>query len=288
MSDRIIRATAAGAMIRAFVADTKDIVQTAFDHHKTYPVITAALGRTLTAATIMGVMQKSEKDVITLKIDGNGPAGNIVVTADCKGNVKGYAGNPHVDIPLKPNGKLDVSGAVGQGTLTVIKDMGLKEPYVGTTELVSGEIGEDLTYYFTASEQIPSSVGLGVLVDKDYSIKQAGGFIIQLMPFATDDVIDKLEENLSKITSVTNLFESGNSLEEILGILLEGMDIEILDEITPRFVCECSRQKVRDAISLIKKDEIKSMIEDGEPVDVHCDFCNTYYTFEVEELKELL
>lgn len=287
MSDRIIRATAANAMIRAFVADTRETVQCANEHHKSSPVATAALGRTITGTVIMGVMQKAENDKITVKVDGDGPLGNIVVTANSRGEVKGYVSNPLVDIPLKPNGKLDVSGAVGLGTLTVIKDLGLKEPYVGTTELISGELGDDFTYYFTASEQIPSSVGLGVLVDTDYSVKYAGGFIIQLMPFATDEVIDKLEANLSKINSVTALFENDNSLETILNMLLEGLEPEILDEIEPKFVCDCSKEKVYNALTLIAKEEIKSMIDDGDPIEVHCDFCNTYYNFDIDTLREI-
>ena len=262
MSDRIIRATAAGAMIRAFVCDTRELVQTAYEHHDTYPVVTAALGRSLTAAAMMGVMQKNEDEKLTLKIDGDGPIGNIVVTANSQAIVKGYASNPHVDIPLKPSGKLDVSAAVGKGSITVIKDLGLKEPYVGTTDIISGEIAEDITYYFSVSEQVPSSVGLGVLVDTDLSVKRAGGFILQLMPSATDEVIDKLESNISKVTSVTALFEEEGNLEAILGKLLEGFDVEITDEIVPKFECGCSKEKVRDALSLIKKEEIRSMIDD--------------------------
>ncbi len=288
MSDRIIRATAAGAMIRAFVCDTRELVQTAYEHHDTYPVVTAALGRSLTAAAMMGVMQKNEDEKLTLKIDGDGPIGNIVVTANSQAIVKGYASNPHVDIPLKPSGKLDVSTAVGKGSITVIKDLGLKEPYVGTTDIISGEIAEDITYYFSVSEQVPSSVGLGVLVDTDLSVKRAGGFILQLMPSATDEVIDKLESNISKVTSVTALFEEEGNLEAILEKLLEGFDVEITDEIVPKFECGCSKEKVRDALSLIKKEEIRSMIDDGQPVEVHCDFCNTYYKFEIDELKAIL
>jgi molecular chaperone Hsp33 len=275
-------------MIRGFVCDTRALVQTAYEHHDTYPVVTAALGRSLTAATMMGVMQKNEDEKLTLKIDGNGPIGNIVVTANSQAIVKGYASNPHVDIPLKPSGKLDVSAAVGKGSITVIKDLGLKEPYVGTTDIISGEIAEDITYYFSVSEQVPSSVGLGVLVDTDLSVKRAGGFILQLMPSATDEVIDKLESNISKVTSVTALFEEEGNLEAILGKLLEGFDVEITDEIVPKFECGCSKEKVRDALSLIKKEEIRSMIDDGQPVEVHCDFCNTYYKFEIDELKAIL
>ncbi|MCQ2542256.1 MAG: Hsp33 family molecular chaperone HslO [Lachnospiraceae bacterium] len=288
MSDRIIRATAADSMIRAFVADTRELVNTAYTKHHTSPVVTAALGRLLTAGAIMGITQKSESDLLTIKIDGSGPIGHIMVTADYQGRVKGYSAENIVDIPLKPNGKLDVSGALGVGVLTVIKDMGLKEPYVGTTELVSGEIAEDLTYYYMVSEQVPSSIGLGVLVDTDYSVKYAGGFMIQLMPFATDEVIDKLEANLSKVTSVTNLLGEGKSLEDILGILLEGLDPEVVDEVEPSFYCSCSKERVSRALASLGKDELNSMIEDAQPINVHCDFCNSDYEFTPDELKELL
>ena len=287
MSDRIIRATAADSMIRAFVADTRELVNTAYTKHHTSPVVTAALGRLLTAGAIMGITQKSESDLLTIKIDGSGPIGHIMVTADYQGRVKGYSAENIVDIPLKPNGKLDVSGALGVGVLTVIKDMGLKEPYVGTTELVSGEIAEDLTYYYMVSEQVPSSIGLGVLVDTDYSVKYAGGFMIQLMPFATDEVIDKLEANLSKVTSVTNLLGEGKSLEDILGILLEGLDPEVVDEVEPSFYCSCSKERVSRALASLGKDELNSMIEDAQPINVHCDFCNSDYEFTPDELKEL-
>lgn len=288
MSDKIIRATAADAMIRAFVADTRELVNTAYEKHHTSPVVTAALGRLLTAGAIMGITQKSESDLLTIKIDGSGPIGHIMVTADYQGRVKGYSAENIVDIPLKPNGKLDVSGALGVGVLTVIKDMGLKEPYVGTTELVSGEIAEDLTYYYMVSEQVPSSIGLGVLVDTDYSVKYAGGFMIQLMPFATDEVIDKLEANLSKVTSVTNLLGEGKSLEDILGILLEGLDPEVVDEVEPSFYCSCSKERVSRSLASLGKDELNSMIEDAQPINVHCDFCNSDYEFTPDELKELL
>ena len=288
MSDRIIRATAADSMIRAFVADTRELVNTAYTKHHTSPVVTAALGRLLTAGAIMGITQKSESDLLTIKIDGSGPIGHIMVTADYQGRVKGYSAENIVDIPLKPNGKLDVSGALGVGVLTVIKDMGLKEPYVGTTELVSGEIAEDITYYYMASEQVPSSVGLGVLVDKDYTVKQAGGFMIQLMPFASDEVIDKLEENLSKVTSVTNMFEEGLSPEDILNRLLEGLEPEIVDEIVPEFYCSCSKERVSNALASLSKEELQSMIDDGENINVHCDFCNSDYDFTPEELRELI
>ena len=291
MADTIIRATAAGAQIRAFVADTKETVMTAYEKHDTYPVMTAALGRLLTAGALMGAMLKNEGDRLTLKIDGDGPGTGLVVAADYMSRVKGYAVNPHVDIPLKPNGKLDVSGAIGNGTLTVIKDMGLKEPYVGTTNLVTGEIAEDITYYFYLSEQIPSSVGLGVLVDTDCSVKCAGGFILQLMPFANDETIDRLEANLKNITSVTSMYDSGMTAKDILYKLLDGFDVEINDEIKPEYKCDCSRERVENALSLIAEDELNDMIrqagEDGRPAEVHCDFCNTDYYFTKEDPEKI-
>ena len=287
MSDKIIRASAAGGAVRIFVADTREMVNEAFNKHKTYPVVTAALGRLLTAGAMMGVMQKSESDVLTLKIEGGGPIGKVIVTADSKGRVKGFAVNREVDIPLKPNGKLDVSGAIGVGVLTVIKDMGLKEPYVGTTELISGEIAEDLTYYFTSSEQVPSSVGLGVLVDKDYSVKRAGGFIVQLMPFAEESVISAIENNLAEITSVTSLLDEGKSPEDILNILMKGLNPEILDEIVPEYYCDCSREKVEKVLYSLGKKELQSIIDDGKTIEIHCDFCNTYYHYTVDEVKQI-
>ncbi|MBP3470354.1 MAG: Hsp33 family molecular chaperone HslO [Lachnospiraceae bacterium] len=288
MSDVILRAVAGNAEVRIFVADTKELVQESFEKHHTSPVATAALGRLLTAGAMMGAMQKGEKDLLTLKIKGDGPIGSITVTADALSRVKGYVGNPSVDIPLKKNGKLDVSGAIGIGDLTVIKDLGLKEPYIGRTELQTGEIAEDLTYYFTLSEQTPSSVGLGVLVDRDYSVRQAGGFIIQLMPAATEDTISRLEKNLSGITSVTSLLDSGKTPEDILAMITDGMDFEITDHIEPSYYCNCSKERVQKALVSLGKEELTSMIEEGKTIEVHCDFCNRYYYFTVEELGTLM
>ena len=287
MSDMILRASAAGAQIRAFVADTRQLVQSAFEHHHTMPVASAALGRTLTAAAMMGATLKSEGDVLTIQITGDGPLGKVTVTADSHSMVKGFVSNPSLDIPPKPNGKLDVSGGIGNGTLTVIKDLGLKEPYVGTVPLQTGEIAEDITYYFVASEQVPSSVGLGVLVDKDYSIRRAGGVMIQLMPFAEEDTISRLEKNLSQIQSVTQLFEAGLTPEDILEKLLEGLEPKILDTITPEFTCDCSKEKVSRVLISLGDKELDSMIADGKTIEVHCDFCNQYYYYTIEELEEL-
>lgn len=287
MSDRILRATAEDAQVRIFTADTRELVQEAWNRHKTTPVATAALGRLLTAGAMMGAMQKGENDLLTIKIAGDGPIGGITVTADAKSRVKGYVVNPAVDLPLKTNGKLDVSGAVGAGDLIVIRDMGLKEPYTGRTRLQTGEIAEDLTYYFTVSEQMPSSVGLGVLVDRDYSVRQAGGFLIQLMPNATEEAVDRLERNLAKISSVTALLDGGSSPEDILHMIADGMRMEIMDCIVPEYYCGCDRKRVEKALISLGREELNAMIADGETIETHCDFCNRYYYFTVGELEEL-
>ncbi|MBR3040628.1 MAG: Hsp33 family molecular chaperone HslO [Lachnospiraceae bacterium] len=285
--DRIVRATAANAQIRIFAAETKELANEAATRHHTSPVATAALGRLLTAAAMMSTMLKGEDDLLTLRITGDGPIGAVTVTADSSANVKGYVINPEVDLPLNGKGKLDVSGAIGNGRLDVIRDMGLKEPYVGQIPLISGEIAEDLTYYFANSEQVPSSVGLGVLVDTDYSVRRAGGFIVQLLPNADDKVIDMLEENLKKIKSVTALFEEGKTAEDLIEILGEGMDPEITETVPTKFYCNCSKERVTKALISIGKEEIQAMIEEGETVNLNCSFCNTDYPFTVEELKRI-
>ena len=287
MSDYLVRATTADAQVRAFAVTARDTVETARAAHDTSPVMTAALGRLLCAGAMLGSMMKGEADILTLQVQGDGPAGGLTVTADSRGRVKGYAVNPQVILPANSQGKLDVGGAVGAGSLRVIKDLGLKEPYVGQTQLQTGEIAEDLTYYFAASEQVPSSVGLGVLMEKNNTVKQAGGFIVQLMPFAEGNVIEKLEANLSRIHSVTKLLEDGNSPEQILGILLEGMDMEILSDMPVEFYCNCSRERVAKALYSIGKKEMDEMIRDGEPIEVKCHFCNTAYQFSVEDLVQI-
>lgn len=289
MSDYLIRATAANAQIRAFAVESKVLVEKARASHNTSPVVTAALGRLLTAGTMMGVMLKGEKDVLTLQVNGSGPMQGMTVTADSKGRVKGYAKVPEVIIPANKKGKLDVASAVGIGVLTVIKDMGLKEPYAGQVALQTSEIAEDLTYYFATSEQVPSSVGLGVLMDKETNtVKQAGGFIIQLMPFADERVISRLEENLKSVTSVTSLFEEGKGPEEILETLLKGFDIEITDKIPVEFYCNCDKKRVEKALISIGKKELEEMIREGKEVELNCHFCNSNYIFQVNELKEIL
>lgn len=287
MSDYIVRATAANASIRAFAINAKEMVETARVDHNTSPVMTAALGRLLAAGAMMGSMMKGEKDVLTLRIQCSGPAKGLTVTADSKGNVKGFPVNPDVDIPPKGPGKLDVGGALDLGVLSVIKDMGLKEPYVGQCELQTGEIAEDLTYYFAISEQTPSAVGLGVLVDKDNSIKQAGGFILQLMPFTSDEVIEKLENRIAEMDTVTNMLERGLSPEGILEELLGDFGLEITDKVDTRFYCDCSKERVSRALSTIKKSDLDDIINDGESIEVKCQFCNKAYNFEIEELKAI-
>ena len=288
MNDYIIRATAANDQIRAFAAVTTEMVETAREHHNTSPVATAALGRLLTAGAMMGSMMKGEKDVLTLQIKAGGPLQGITVTADSQGNVKGYVGNPDVCIPANSKGKLDVAGAVGPGFLTVIKDMGLKEPYSGQVMLQTCEIAEDLTYYFATSEQVPSAVGLGVLMNKNNTVRQAGGFIVQLMPFAEEDVISKLEQNVQKINSVTNLLEEGHTPESLLEKVLEGFDVQINEKMDTRFHCNCSKERVETALISIGRKELNEMIQEGKPIEMNCHFCNTNYNFTVEELKEIL
>ncbi len=288
MDDYIVRATAAGAQIRAFAATTGKLVETARQMHNTSPVATAALGRLLTAGSMMGSMLKQETDLLTLKIDGDGPIGSLLVTADGRADVKGYAACPDVMLPPSSAGKLDVGGAVGRGILHVIKDMGLKEPYAGQTELQTGEIAEDLTYYFAVSEQVPSSVGLGVLMNRDNTVRHAGGFLIQLMPFAEKEVLDKLEQNLLGIASVTSMLDAGESPEGILERLLGNLDLEILDRKPTRFQCGCDRRRVEKAIISIGKKEIAEMIAQQKPITVNCHFCNQEYRFSVEQLSEIL
>ena len=288
MSDYIVRAIAANDQIRALAAVTTETVETARQDHNTSPVATAALGRLLTAGAMMGTMMKGEKDILTLQIKAGGPLEGITVTADSKGRVKGYVGNPNVCIPANSKGKLDVAGAVGIGFMNVIKDMGLKEPYVGQVALQTSEIAEDLTYYFATSEQVPSAVGLGVLMNKDNTVRQAGGFIVQLMPFAEESTIAKLEENVQKITSVTNLLEEGHTPESLLDKVLEGFDVEINEKIPTKFYCNCSRERVEKALISIGRKELNEMIQEGKPIELNCHFCNHNYEFTVEELKEIL
>lgn len=287
MKDYIVRAMAANGQIRAFAATTRDTVEEARVRHNMSPIAATALGRLLTGGAMMGVMMKSDADILTVQIKGNGPIGQMTVTADPKGNVKGFVSNPGVMLPLK-DGKMDIAGAVGIGVLSVIKDIGLKEPYVGDTILITSEIADDLTYYFATSEQVPSSVGLGVLMSKDNTVREAGGFIIQLMPGAEEELIDKLEKRIKEITSVTKMLEQGMTPEQILEHILGSMDLEILDTIPAGFYCNCSKDRVSKAVMSIGKEDLQEMIDDNKPIEVNCHFCNSHYTFDVEELQEML
>ena len=287
MSDYIVRATAADDAIRAFAITSKEMVEEAKNHHNTSPVVTAALGRMLSAAAMMGVMMKGEDDMLTLQIQGSGPMKGITVTADAKGNVKGFPNVADVMLPPNKDGKLDVGGAIDLGILRVIKDMGLKEPYVGTVPLQTGEIAEDLTYYFATSEQVPSSVGLGVLMNKDNTVAQAGGFIIQLMPFTSDEVIDKLESNIKDLPSVTAMLSEGKTPEEILQTVLDGFEITIHDTIETGFHCDCSAERVERSLCSLGEKDVKDIIAEGKPIEVKCQFCNKAYNYTVEELVEL-
>ena len=288
MSDYIVRATAADKQIRAFAITSKEMVEEARTRHNTSPVITAALGRLMSGAAMMGTMMKGEKDLLTLQIQCSGPVQGMTVTADAAGHVKGYANVPDVMLPPNSQGKLDVGKALDLGILNVIKDLGMKEPYVGQVALQTGEIAEDLTFYFATSEQIPSAVGLGVLMNKDNTVRQAGGFILQLLPFTGEEIIGKLENKIQNIKSVTEMLEDGLSPEGILEEILGDFGLEITDTMETGFDCNCSKERVKKALCSLSKEEIQNMIQDDEPIQVHCHFCNTDYTFEIEELKEMV
>ena len=282
------RAIAKDASVVASAVDATDIVAEIERIHKTSAVVTAALGRLSIAACMMGYDLKNEKDTVTLRVKGGGPAGMLVAVADSHGNVKADVDQPVVELPLNAKGKLDVGGALGIGVLSVIKDIGLKEPYVGQTILVTSEIAEDLTYYFATSEQTPSSVALGVLMNKDNTVRQAGGFILQLLPGASEEVISTLENRLKEITSITSLLDAGNTPEMILEHILGDFGLEILDKILTQFACNCSRERIEKALISIGKKELQEMIDEGKTIEMNCHFCNKNYPVTVEELKGLL
>ncbi len=288
MSDYIIRATAAEETVRAFAIDSTELTAEAREIHHTFPVVTAALGRLLSAGAMMGSMMKGENDKLTLQMKSDGPIAQMTVTADSHGNIKGFAANPSVDIPLKRAGKLDVGGAVGKGILTVIMDLGLKEPYNGQVEIQTGEIGDDLAYYYTVSEQTPSAVGLGVMVDTDSSVKHAGGFIIQIMPDAAEETIEALEAKLAGADPVTAMMEKGMGPEEILEYYLGDLGLKITEKLPVRYYCGCSKEKVAGALATISTDDLKEMINDGEEIEVKCYFCNSAYKFSTAELEEMI
>ena len=288
MKDQMVRAFAADGMIRAFAASTGNLVEEARAIHNTAPVVTAALGRMLTAGVMMGAMMKNPEDRLTIKIDGAGPLRGVLVTADCSGHVKGYPYENMVILPPNAKGKLDVSGAIGAGILTVISDTGLKEPYVGQVELVSGEIAEDIAYYYASSEQVPSSVGLGVLVNPDSTVNCAGGFIIQLMPGCPEETISRLEECMKGVTGVTDILKEGKTAKEMLRGILGPLDPVVTDTTDCSFYCSCSRERVSRALMTVGEKELRSMISDGKPVELSCHFCGKSYTFSVKDLERML
>jgi molecular chaperone Hsp33 len=287
--DYMIRATAADAQVRAFAVTSRDIAEYARAAHDLSPIATAALGSTMSAALMMADMLKGPTDLITIQIDGDGPLGRILVTADNHGGVKGYVDNPKVYLPNNAVGHLNVGGAVGRGTLTVIRDMGMKDPYVGQTAIQTGEIAEDITYYYAVSEQIPSSVGLGVLVNtKENRVMEAGGFIVQLMPFAEEETIAALEKNLGGIEAVTKMLSAGDTPEMMLEKVLKGLDPVITDRMPVEFRCNCGKERYERALVLLGRDEMQKIVDDGEPVEIECQFCGKKYAFTPEELKEVL
>lgn len=289
MKDELIRATAKDGQIRIICATTTNLVQEGCRIHNCSPTASAALGRLLTAGSLMGAMLKSEKDILTIKITGDGPAKGLIVTSQSDASVKGYIGNPKADLPPNEKGKLDVGGLIGKdGGLFVIRDLGLKEPYVGQVPLATGEIGDDLAYYFTVSEQTPSAVGLGVLVDKDLSIKAAGGFIIQMMPGAEELLADFLTYRLEEVPSVTKLISDGMSAEDMLKFIFEDMDLKILDREEPKYKCNCSRERVERALISIGEKDLRSIYDEEKEEEIVCDFCNKSYKFSHDDLGILL
>lgn len=287
-SDYIVRATAANSQIRAFAITSRQLTEHARQIHNTSPVATAALGRLLTGGAMMGSMMKGDTDLLTITMRGDGPINGITVTADSHACVKGFVGNPNVIIPPNYAGKLDVGAAIGYGTMTVSKDLGLKEPYHSELPLTTSEVAEDLTYYFAKSEQIPSAVALGVLMEKDNTVKQAGGFILQLMPFAEESVIRVLEKKVAEITSVTALLDEGCLPEQILERVIGDFDLTFTDRIFTSYRCNCSKDRVSKALISVGKKELTSMIQEGKNIEVNCHFCNTNYIFTPAELQDII
>ena len=286
--DHIVRGTAMGGMVRAFAITARETVQTAHENHGTSPLVTAALGRLMMAGLMMGAMSKTDDELITLTVHGDGPIGGLTVTANNQGQVKGFANHPHVWLPLKPDRHLDVGAGVGAGELSVVFDQPGIAPYSSQVELVSGEIGEDLTNYFVLSDQVPTSVGVGVLVDTDTSVRRAGGFIVQLMPGYEDAVVDELEANLAGITSVTDLLEQGMTPSDLLRHILHDMDYQELDAMPVEFHCGCDEERAGRAVAALGEQELRDMIEKGETAEVHCHFCGKRHYLAPEDLRELL
>lgn len=282
----LIRVMTKDGSARALIIDSRNIVSRAIEIHKTFPTATAALGRTLTAASLMGSLLGEETDLLTLRFKGDGRGGTIVATSDYMGNVRGFIQNPCCDLPLKENGKLDVGKCVGSGFLYVLRDTGGNEPYVGVSEILSGEIAEDIAYYFAKSEQVPTVCVLGVLVDTDYSCKTAGGLLIQLLPFADESIIDKIEENVKKASPVTTLLLK-HSLEEILAIYLDGIEYDVFDELDCGYLCACSREKTDTALLSLGKVELDKMIESPENTELTCQFCDRVYPYSKDDLLKI-
>ena len=289
MADILLRGSSIDGAIRVFVAITTELSEEARKIHNTTPVATAALGRTLTAAAIMGAGLKNETDSTTIQFKGDGPLGSIVAVTDSHSAVRGYVVNPYVDLPLNKKGKLDVGGAVGKGYLNIIRDLSLKEPYAGQVPIVTGEIAEDLTYYYARSEQIPTAIGLGVLVDTDYSVKASGGFMLQLMPEATEDVAIKLEEHVRTLEPITEMITSGMTPEDIFFHITEGFDMIMENKtVTPKYQCKCSKERMEQALIAIGKEELEGIIEEQGEAELTCQFCDNKYKFSKEELSKLL
>ncbi len=285
---RLIRCITSDGCVKAVALDSTDIVNAAADIHKTSAVVSAALGRLLTAASIMGDMLKGENNSVTLRMAGNGPLQAIIAVSDSKGNVKGYPVNPVVEIPLNAKGKLDVGGAIGEGYLYVLKDLGLKEPYNGVVPLVSGEVAEDITAYYATSEQTPTVCALGVLVNPDLTIKAAGGLLIQLLPTADDTIITMVENSIKTFKPITTYLSEGVSLEDIVKDALKEFEVEVLDESSTAYVCDCSRERTKGVLKSIGEEEILKLAEESEDTEVKCHFCNKTYNFTTNELRKLI
>lgn len=286
--DYIVRAVDKNKEVRIFAITSRELVEKAREIHNTSPVATAALGRLLSAGAMMGQMLKGEEELLTLKMKGDGKINGVTVLADNSAKVKGYVGNPSVMLPPNYAGKLDVGAAIGYGELTVIKDMGLKEPYISKVPLATSEVAEDLTYYFASSEQTPSAVGLGVLMSKDNHVREAGGFIVQMMPDAKEETVSKIEENLSKITSVTDILKEGKTPEDLVKAVMDDIEVEFTDKIEAKYECNCSKERVMRVLATLNKKDLADLIAEGEDIEVNCDFCNSKYVFKTDELKEAL